>query len=139
MSLLPAVSRRCHLLKEQIDAPCSVAALYYLAVVSSSSRVAVVDEKVSYCLAGPPLLARSSCVAAMDESSNTSPKKVVYLVYIELATDGSIPFFWQTEIWLGIDRELARRGLEGIANQGVRALRFGLPRVMHLDGSILLE
>jgi hypothetical protein len=55
--------------------------------------VAAVNEKVSYCLAGPPLPARSSCVAAMDESSNTSPKKVVYLVYIELATDRSIPFF----------------------------------------------
>jgi hypothetical protein len=75
----------------------------------------------------------------MDESSNTSPKKIVYLVYIELATDGCIPFFWQTETWLGIDRELTRRGLEGIANRGVHALRFGLPGVMHLDGSILLE
>jgi hypothetical protein len=80
-------------LKEQLDASCGVAALYCLAVVPSSSRVTAVDEKVLYYLAGLMLPARSSCVAAMDESSNTSPKKIVYLVYIELATNGSIPFF----------------------------------------------
>jgi hypothetical protein len=34
--------------------------------------------------------------------------------------------------------ELARPGLERIANWGMRALRFGWPGVMFLDGSILL-
>jgi hypothetical protein len=57
------------------------AALYCLALVPSSSRVAAVDEKLLYCLAGPLLRARSSCATAMDESSNTSSKEVVYLVY----------------------------------------------------------
>jgi hypothetical protein len=38
-------------LKEQLDASCSVAALYCLAAVPSSSHVAAVDEKVLYYLA----------------------------------------------------------------------------------------
>jgi hypothetical protein len=74
-------------LKEQLDASCGVAALYCLAIVPSSSRVAAVDEKVLYYLAGLMLPARSSYVAG---------------------------------------------------KTGVRALKFGWPGVMHLDGSILL-
>jgi hypothetical protein len=115
-------------LKEQLDASCGVAALYCLAVVLSSSRVAAVNEKVLYYLARPPLPVRSSCATAMDESSNTSPKEIVYLVYIELATDRSIPFFWQMEIWLGIDRELVKPGLEGIANWGVSCFEIPMAR-----------
>jgi hypothetical protein len=79
------LGRRCLLclaaaisLKEQLDASCGVVELHCLAVVLSSSRVAAVDKKVLYCLAGPPL-PRSSCAAAMDESSNISHKEVVYV------------------------------------------------------------
>jgi hypothetical protein len=72
-------------------------------------------------------------------SSTWTSDSVVYLLYIA-ASNLSIysSFSWQTEIWLGIDRELARPRLEGIANWGVRALRFGWPGVVHLDRSILL-
>jgi hypothetical protein len=73
MCLAAAIS-----LKEQLDASCGIAALYCFTVVRSSSRVTVVDEKVLYCLVGPPL-PRSFYAAAMDESSNISHKEVVYV------------------------------------------------------------
>jgi hypothetical protein len=47
----------------------------------------------------------------MDESSNTSPKEVVYLIYIELATDGFILFFSGWNLARSRDRELARPGI----------------------------
>jgi hypothetical protein len=67
-------------LNEQLDASCRVTTLYCLAVVPSSNRVAAVDEKVLYYLAGLMLSARSSCIAAMDESSNTLRK--LFTLYI---------------------------------------------------------